>query len=477
MEEKKEKIMDDIMPTKDLTENDIAIGEYNSSALPLLNAESKVVSVNAVRKSEADYSETEQADDAWLKNDDELYDYNANNASESDSNSGIISGSSQSESGSVTDDAEEIADEGENSSDIELSDENAPEDSEETDDDDYTPDEKKKKKKISAKKVGCMSCGVIFMLFILAVLTFMAAFYQYYRLMEIDNDDSIHFNDKVSFSDAELSEIPEGEVEIGEENVFKDKDVFNVLLIGTDERSIGFSENARADSIMILSLDNKTKKIKLVSLERGMLVSIPGRKNDILTHTFRYGGSNLLMETVRTHFKVDVEKYVRVNFSMFQELIDEIGGVDITLTQQEADGLNNYPNSNVGELDRQVFAGVNHFNGYEALQYSRLRSIDDDFHRIERQRKVIIAIKENMTDLSVADLKSIAEDCLPYVQTNLTAIEFADLLIRMPGYFNNEVSQMTIPKKGTYRTLGHVDFKENARILNEFLYVRKNNER
>ena len=108
MEEKKEKIMDDIMPTKDLTENDTAIGEYNSSALPLLNAESKVVSVNAVRKSEADYSETEQADDAWLKNDDELYDYNANNASESDSNSGIISGSSQSESGSVTDDAEEL---------------------------------------------------------------------------------------------------------------------------------------------------------------------------------------------------------------------------------------------------------------------------------------------------------------------------------------------------------------------------------
>ena len=164
--EKKEKIMDDIMPTKDLTENDTAIGEYNSSALPLLNAESKVVSVNAVRKSEADYSETEQADDAWLKNDDELYDYNANNASESDSNSGIISGSSQSESGSVTDDAEEIADEGENSSDIELSDENAPEDSEETDDDDYTPDADKSKKKISAKKVGCMSCGVIFMLFI-----------------------------------------------------------------------------------------------------------------------------------------------------------------------------------------------------------------------------------------------------------------------------------------------------------------------
>ena len=303
-----------------------------------------------------------------------------------------------------------------------------------------------------------------------------AVFARYYSLMDTSETDC-DYDNVVSITDSSLAEVSDRDIRLPEEEVYSDRDVTNILLIGTDERTKDFDPYARADSIMILSLDNKTKKIKLVSLERGMLVSIPGRKNDILTHTFRYGGSNLLMETVRTHFKVDVEKYVRVNFSMFQELIDEIGGVDITLTQQEADGLNNYPNSNVGELDRQVFAGVNHFNGYEALQYSRLRSIDDDFHRIERQRKVIIAIKENMTDLSVADLKSIAEDCLPYVQTNLTAIEFADLLIRMPGYFNNEVSQMTIPKKGTYRTLGHVDFKENARILNEFLYVRKNNER
>ena len=83
---------------------------------------------------------------------------------------------------------------------------------------------------------------------------------------------------------------------------------------------------------------------------------------------------------------------------------------------------------------------------------------------------MIIAIKDNMTDLTVSDLKDISEDCLPYVQTNLSAVEFASLLINMPGYLGNDVEQMTIPKKGTYQTLGHVDFNENAKILKDFLY-------
>lgn len=326
------------------------------------------------------------------------------------------------------------------------------------------------RRKINVRKVGCLSCSAVFALMIIVLVSFASGFYHFYRMMDIDEDDSIYFNDKVSFTDRELSEIPDGEVNIEDGEVFKDKSVFNILLIGTDERTKGFSKNARADSIMVLSFDSRTKRMKLVSLERGMLVSIPGRKNDILTHTFRYGGSNLLMQTVRSHFRLDVNKYVRVNFAMFQKLVDEVGGVDIELTEQEAYGLNKYPNHNTWKLKRKVYAGVNHFNGYEALQYARLRWIDDDFHRIERQRKVIIAVKENMKDLSVSDLKDVSADCLPYIQTNLTAVECADLLIRLPGYIENHVTQMTIPKKGTYQTLGHVDFAENARILHEFLY-------
>lgn len=366
---------------------------------------------------------------------------------------------------------EDLTDESVSSSDSDEHETDEDNNEEDDDNDENAEDEENDRvKSLDLKKVGCISCCTAFVLLIALAITVTAFFYHYYHLMDINDDDSIYYNDKVTFSDTEISEIPDGDVELEEGDVFKNKDVFNILLIGTDDRTKNFSQNARADSMMILSLDNKRKKIKLVSLERGMLVKIPGHNNDILTHTFRYGGSNLLMETVRIHFKVDVDKYIRVNFAMFQKLVDEVGGVDITLTELEAYGLNTYPNHNTWKLKRKVHEGINHFNGYEALQYSRLRWIDDDFHRIERQRKVIIAIKDNMTDLTVSDLKDISEDCLPYVQTNLSAVEFASLLINMPGYLGNDVEQMTIPKKGTYQTLGHVDFNENAKILKDFLY-------
>lgn len=319
-------------------------------------------------------------------------------------------------------------------------------------------------------KVGCISCSTVLFLLIALLTTVTAVFLHYYHLMDIEDSTDIIINENVTFSDKELSEIPDGEVNIAKGDIFKDKSVFNILLIGTDERSKDFSTNARADSMMIMSLDNNHKVIRLVSLERGMLVKIPGRKNDILTHTFRYGGPNLLLQTVRTHFNLDVDNYIRVNFAMFQKLVDEVGGVDIVLTKKEADGLNHWPNNNTGKLERKVHEGINHFNGYEALQYSRLRWIDSDFQRIERQRKVLIAIKENMKDLSINDLRDVSEDCLPYIQTNLSAFEIAGLLMNLPGYMDNDIEQMTIPKKGTYKTLGHVDFKRNSAILNEFLY-------
>lgn len=322
----------------------------------------------------------------------------------------------------------------------------------------------------TGRKVGCISCSTVLILLVALVTTVTAVFLHYYHLMQIEYSTDIVIDENVTFSDSELSEIPDGEVNLESTDIFKDKSVLNILLIGTDERSEEFSTNARADSMMILSLDNNTQTIRLVSLERGMLVSIPGMKNDILTHTFRYGGSNLLMETVRTHLNVDVEKYVRVNLSMFTKLIDEVGGVDIELTEKEANGLNKYPNGNTWKLERKVHKGINHFNGYEALQYSRLRWIDSDFERIKRQRKVIAAVKENMKDLSVNDLKDVSADCLPYIQTNLSALEIAGILLNLPGYIDKDMEQMTIPQKGTYKTLGHVDYKMNSELLNQFLY-------
>lgn len=322
---------------------------------------------------------------------------------------------------------------------------------------DVKSDKQKVRKKVRRGKYIIIILCCFLALVLTVSVTVISVFFSYYAKIAADEED---YGDIVSFTDADMAEIPEGKVILPEEDIFKDKNVANILLIGTDERTEKFDKYARADSIMILSLNKKTHNVKLVSLERGMTVRIPGRKNDLLTHTFHWGGSKLVVETVRSHFNLDVDRYVRVNFSVFEKLVDEVGGVDVVLTKKEAEALTQYG----------VVEGKNHLNGSQALAFSRLRSIDSDWKRVGRQRKVIVAIKDNLKGKSFMEIKDIADVCLPYVQTNLTAAEFADLLLNLPSYAKGELDQMTIPQKGTYQGLGNVDFKTNSEILRDFLY-------
>ena len=319
--------------------------------------------------------------------------------------------------------------------------------------------EKKNRKKF---KVMAYVLAAVVICIALLIGSAFGLLFHYYSLMDTGNND-FDYSKTISGSDKRTDEASGNHPDLPEEDVYSDSNIVNILLIGTDERTEEFDPYARADSIMILSLNKKTHSVKLVSLERGMSVSMPDKRYDLLTHTFHYGGEKLVMETVRTHFNLDTEKYVRVNFSVFEKLIDNIGGVDIKLTAQEAESLNKQFSLNLKE-------GKNHLDGFSALQFSRLRSIDSDWQRIKRQRKVIASIKSGFKNKSVLELNQILNDCLPYVKTNLTSMEFADLLINMPKYANGDFKEMTLPKKGTYKGLGYVDFEANSRVLREFLY-------
>ena len=267
------------------------------------------------------------------------------------------------------------------------------------------------------------------------------------------------------------------EVILPEEDIFRDKDVVNILLLGTDERGDALSTKARADAVLVLSLNKSTNTIKLVSLERGMSVKLPNGKTDILTHAFRYGGPQWMLTCVQTHFNLDVEKYVRVNFDVFEKIVDAVGGVDIELTKTEAAALNQEVYTNTFPLSRTVYVGMNHLNGYEALQYCRLRYTDSDWKRIERQRKTIAAIKEQCKDLSLSELNDAADTILPMIQTNLEKGEIFSLMLSLPQFLSNgEIEDMTIPAKGTFTNLNRVDFIENSRILHEFFYGEDKND-
>ncbi len=258
--------------------------------------------------------------------------------------------------------------------------------------------------------------------------------------------------------------------------ILKDEDVINILLLGTDERSKSFSDNARADSIMILSLNTRDHKIKLVSIERGIGVPVPGRNDDWITHTFRYGGAALTMQTVRDCFKVNVNHYIRINFHMFEEGIDAIGGIDLNLTDPEV----NYMKE---EGIQTVKTGLNHVDGEAALCYARMRKIDSDWKRIERQRTVVQAALNQVVSSDMLTINKLADTILPMIQTNLTKGEITKLILEAPEFLASgvQMEQMTVPTKDTcWNSVGKdgrkmiaVDFDANAKILNEFFYGKQ----
>lgn len=295
------------------------------------------------------------------------------------------------------------------------------------------------------------------------------------------------------------------EMYMPEGSPFQDDDVLNILLISTDERTDAvndwdafthlnqldgtratteFSDDARADSLILCSLNIREDTIKLVSIERatGVPILLDGYEGqyDWITHTFRYGGAKLTMDTVEDCFNVQVDHYVRFNFNSFVQIVDAVGGVDIRLTEEEAKALNWEVPSNSMLIVNKVQPGLNHFDGYTALQYARLRAIDDDWHRIQRQRTVIQAVLNQIKSASITELNDLLDAALPLVQTNFTKTEIAALMLQLPGFLGVTAQQMSLPAQGTYgvrigmddRSMYDPDWAENIRLLHQFLYGR-----
>lgn len=258
--------------------------------------------------------------------------------------------------------------------------------------------------------------------------------------------------------------IPEAEIQ-------EKDDVVNILVLGTDERTTDLSENARSDSMILVSIDKTNKTVKLVSLERGMGVymetGMKAGEYDLLTHAFRWGGADLVCDCVETNLRVEVDHYVRVNFTTVRTVVDAIGGIDMELTEAEANVL--------GEFVPGLKAGMNHLNGDAALRFARLRSIDSDWQRVERQRKVILAAVNALKGASLKELNNLLDQTLPLIQTDMSMLDIAEMMLYAPNFLTSEFDQMTIPKQGTY---GYktgisgfaVDYEVNSQILRDFLY-------
>ena len=293
----------------------------------------------------------------------------------------------------------------------------------------------------------------------------------------------------VTSEDSDQAEIDKLEAEILE-NIQKestvlpyDDDVFNLLLIGSDGRTS--SSSSRSDAMILISINKHTKKIVMTSLMRDIYVSIPGYKNNRLNAAFAYGGTKLLLTTIRNNFQIPVDKYVWVDFFDFIDIIDMMGGVNLDVTAEECASMNGYIHE-INELlgidpqhEKLDEGGSNmHLSGKQALAYTRVRYVgNSDFGRTERQRIVLSQLFEKLKGQNIAELYEVLNKLLPDVTTNLTKGELFSLLLSAPIYKNYSFVEYRVPIDGSYKGLTiegksvlGIDFDKNIEELKKIIY-------
>ena len=266
---------------------------------------------------------------------------------------------------------------------------------------------------------------------------------------------------------------------IGNDKHMTSKNVINVLLIGADSRKGTNSGNT--DVMMLLSLNRKTKQLKLVSFLRDSYLYIEGKDNSYCTKlnaAFSMGGPETLVQTIENNYKIDIDNYVIVNFESFKSIIDAMGGVTVDVQQYEADY--NYKKF---KIELPVGEGVT-LNGEQALCFCRIRGCDSDgdVSRTRRQRQVIDSIISRVKEASISDLNKYIDILLPYVETGYSEGQILSLGIKAVtgGWANYERTQLQMPPEDC-RTSGSanmwiwvVDYQLAAPKLQMEIYGQSN---
>lgn len=206
----------------------------------------------------------------------------------------------------------------------------------------------------------------------------------------------------------------------------------NIAIYGVDSRNSELGEGNRSDCIIIASINNDTKEIKLISVYRDTYVDIDGYGLDKITHAYSYGGPELALKTLNENLDLNVTEFVTVNFDAVADAVNALGGVEINIQADEIDYLNSYlaETSRVTGLETEEITetGLQTLDGVQAVAYSRIRYTEGgDYRRTERMRTVIEAMFEKLKDKSLGEINDLADQILPEVYTNIEPNEIISL--------------------------------------------------
>lgn len=259
------------------------------------------------------------------------------------------------------------------------------------------------------KRKGVKIFGILVLILIIILVAILGGTYWFIQ-------DKLSKLQRIDLKEEELNITSEVEAALGGYR--------NIAIFGIDSREDSYEKGNRSDCIIIASLNNKTKEVKLVSVYRDTYVQIEGHGLDKITHAYSYGSAPLAISTLNTNLDLNIKEFITVNFDAVKEIIDSIDGISMLITEEE-----------VSHIPGITQAGTYHLTGEQALAYARIRhAAGGDYKRTERMRDVLIAVVDKVKTFDISRLNQLVDTILPRVYTNITASDVFSMLPSIPNF-------------------------------------------
>lgn len=371
-------------------------------------------------------------------------------------------------------------------------------------------DKKADKVKFFKTKKGKLVRNIIIILLVLVLAAAAVAGIYVFKALNLvsDNDNNTKTEERFQGMDELIENFPEiKETEAAQLSSLQDmiktwyyngapcssSHVLNVLLVGEDTRGDEIlEEDTRADAAIIVSINIDTKQITLTSILRDTYAyweNVPGDETtgefDKINGAMAMAGIDGYINCIEKLYKIDIDDYVIVNFDSFQAIIDEIGGVTLEITSAEINEINNHQERYGYVTIDQAFEGNSgemRLTGEQALAYCRIRKLDSDNMRADRQKICLTKIFEEVRDGSLTTLLKVVNKLIPYVKTGFSTNEIISIskYALSQGWLNFDIKMTSVPDArinesgagGIYygAWCWKADFPQDANYLQTLIY-------
>lgn len=234
-------------------------------------------------------------------------------------------------------------------------------------------------------------------------------------------------------------EISSADIKVTDEIEEKMNGYRTIAIFGVDSRSNELVKGTRSDCIILATINEKSKEVKLTSIYRDTYLELTGRSLDKITHAYAYGGAGLAISTLNTNLDLNIKEFVTVNFESVVDIVNAVNGVSVNITSEELKYINGYideintvTKNNASHITK---AGTQNLNGVQALAYGRIRyTAGGDYKRTERMRDIMMAVVNKAKKMSIPQLNKLADTLLPKIYTNINSGEMISLIPQLAGY-------------------------------------------